>query len=120
MLQSTSKRRAKALSSALFLIAIAVISFFQAWWPGIMLAIGLPLALRQYLLNRIYDMWVSLAVFGGVFIMVQFPLPWDLIVPVLSALGGIYLLFREYVESKAQTESEQEEDLNHEIEEEKK
>ncbi len=111
-----SKKKAKALSVALFLIGLAIISYLNAWWPGIMLAVGLPLALRQYLLGRHYDMGISLFVFLGVFITVQFDISWEILLPVLFATGGIYILFRELLESKEPLNRE-EEDLNHEIEE---
>jgi 4-hydroxybenzoate polyprenyltransferase len=112
-----SKKRAKVLSVALFLVGLAIISYLKAWWPGIMLAVGLPLALRQYLLGRPYDMGVTLFVFVGVFVTVQFDISWEILLPVLFALGGIYIFFREYLESKEEPLSEEEEDINQEIEE---
>jgi 4-hydroxybenzoate polyprenyltransferase len=118
MSRIVSQKRAKVLSIALFLIGLAIVSFLKAWWPGIMLAVGLPLALRQYLLGRPYDMGISLFVFVGVFITVQFDIAWEVLLPVLFALGGIYLLFREFSESDTVPLREQEEDINHEIEEE--
>lgn len=111
-----SKRKAKVFSVALFLIGLAVISYFDAWWPGIMLAVGLPLALRQHLLGRHYDMGISLFVFIGVFVTVQFDISWEILLPVLFATGGIYLLFREFLESKEPL-ADEEEDMNREIEE---
>ncbi len=117
MQQIASQKRAKILSTALFLVGLAIVSYLKAWWPGIMLAVGLPLALRQYLLGRHYDMWISLFVFVGVFITVQFNVAWEVLLPVLFALGGIYILFREYLESKTLPVEEEEEDLNQEIEE---
>lgn len=112
-----SKKRAKALSVALFLVGLAIITYLHAWWPGIMLAVGIPLALRQYLLGRHYDMGVSLFVFIGVFVTVQFNISWEILLPVLFALGGIYILFREFLESKEEPLEEEEEDINQEIEE---
>jgi len=100
MKRIVSKRRAKVISVALFLVGLAIITYLHAWWPGIMLAVGLPLALRQYLLGRHYDMGVSLFVFVGVFVTIQFNISWEVLLPVLFALGGIYILFREYLESK--------------------
>ena len=117
MSQLASKKRAKALCVALFLIGLAILSYLRAWWPGIMLVVGLPLALRQYLLGRHYDMGVSLFVFVGVFVTVQFNISWEILLPVLFALGGIYILFREFLESKEEPLSEEEEDINQEIEE---
>lgn len=117
MKKQISRRRAKVLSSSLCLIGLAIVAYLQAWWPGIMLAIGLPLALRQCLLGRLYDMWVSLVIFCGVFIVAQFDISWDVILPVLFVVGAIYILFREYFDSKTESEAEHEEDINCEIEE---
>src|ERR1041385_5439155 len=117
MSQIVSKKRAKAISVALFLIGLAIIAYLKAWWPGIMLAVGIPLAIRQYLLGRHYDMGVTLFVFVGVFVTVQFDISWEILLPVLFALGGIYILFREYLESKEEPLEEEEEDINKEIEE---
>lgn len=113
-----SKKRAKVFSTSLFLVGLALITYLKAWWPGIMLVIGLPLALRQYWLGRHYDMGVTLFVFIGVFVTVQFDISWEALLPVLFALGGIYLLFREYLESKEETIADREEELNEKIEEE--
>ncbi len=114
----TSKRRAKAITTALFLVGLALISYLGAWWPGIMLAIGLPLALRHYLLGQHYDMWISLFVFCGVFVTVQFDISWEILLPVLFAIGGIYILFREFLEgSEEETLDEKDEEINDEIEE---
>jgi predicted membrane protein len=111
-----SRRRAKVFSVALFLIGLAIISYLHTWWPAIMLVIGLPLAFRQYLLGRFYDMVITLFVFVGVFVTVQFDI-WEVLLPVLFATGGVYLLFREFMEGKEETLAEEEDDLNHELEE---
>lgn len=112
------RKRAMILSVSLFLIGLAIVTYLNAWWPGIMLAIGIPLALRQYLLDRRYDMWVSLFVFVGSFITIQFNVSWEIVLPVLFALGGIYIVVREYLDSTEETLEEEDEDLNEEIEEE--
>jgi len=116
----TSRRRAAAFSGALLLLSLAVLIFTGVWWPGIMLAIGLPLALRQYLMGRTYDMFISLLVFVGTFVTVEYDISWQIFLPVLFTIGAIYILFREFVESANKTEAEREEDINHEIEEKKK
>ena len=87
-----SKRKAQSLSFALFLIGLALITYFKYWWPGIMLTIGIPMALRQYLLGKRFDMIVSLIVFIGVFITVQFSIQWEIVLPVLFTLGGLYVV----------------------------
>jgi hypothetical protein len=113
-----SERRAKALSSALFLFALAIVSFMNSWWPDLMLAIGIPFAMRQALLGRFYDMTISLVLFLGVFFTAQFDVSWEVLLPVVFTVGALYVLAREFFESKMQEEAEAEENANHEIEEE--
>jgi len=116
----TSRRKAQALYTALFLLGIAVLIFTDMWWPGIMLVVGLPLALRQYLLGRTYDMMISLLVFVGTFVTVQFDISWRVFLPMLFSLGAVYVLVREFAETTTEPVDEDEEDMNHEIEEKKK
>ena len=116
----TSRKKAQALSTALFLIGLATLIFTDAWWPGVMLIIGLPLALRQYLLGRTYDMMMTLLVFIGTFVTVQFDISWRIFLPILFTLGALYILFREVLGPDETTEEEKEEELNREIEENKK
>ena len=122
MAHMTSKKKAQALSTALFLIGLAVLVFTEAWWPGIMVAVGLPLALRQFLLGRTYDMCITLLVFLGTFITVQFDISWRIFLPILFTIGAIYILCREFMDpdEEKETEAEKDEDIQHEIEEDKK
>lgn len=115
-----SKRKAHTLSFVFFLIGLALTTYFKYWWPGIMLAIGLPIALRQYLLGKRFDMYVTLIVFLGVFITVQFNIKWEIVLPVLFTLGGLYVFFKEFFGPKDIEEKEKEENKNIEIEEETK
>ena len=113
-----SKKKAKAICGALFLVGLAILSYVGIWWPGIMLVIGIPLALRQYFLGRYYDMAVSLGVFIGVFLIATFSISERFLLPVIFIVGAIYLLFREYFVTNTEPEDEEEENLNEEIEEE--
>ena len=113
----TSKKKAQALSTALFLLGLAVLIFTEVWWPGIMLAFGLPLALRQYLLGKKYDMCITLLVFIGSFVTVQFDISWKVFLPILFSIGAIYILAREFLAPDEPTEKEKEEDIQHEMEE---
>lgn len=113
-----SKKRAKFFALVLFLVGMALITYFKTFWPAIMLVIGIPLALRQHLLGRHYDMWITLFVFIGAFVTVQFDISWQILLPILFTLGGIYIFFREYIENKTMSEEEEEESLNEELEEE--
>ncbi len=112
---STSKRTAKVISLGCFLLGLAIVTYLGTWWPSIMLVVGIPLAIRQYLLGRHYDVGITLFVFIGVFITVQFDISWEILLPVLFTIGGIYIFVREFLERHS--ESEDEEELNQELEE---
>ena len=114
-MQLTSNSRAKALSTALFFIGLALLAVLNTWWPAIMLVIGIPLAFRQCLLGRYHDMILSLLVFGGVFVTYQSDIDWQLLLPVIFVIAALYVLFREFTRPKST--AEEEEDLNTEIEE---
>lgn len=116
----TSRKKAQTLSTALFLLGLATLIFTDLWWPAIMLIVGLPLALRQFLVGRTYDTMVTLLVFVGTFVTVQFDISWRIFLPILFTLGALYILFREFFGPDETTEEEKEEELNHEIEEDKK
>ena len=72
-----------------------------------MLVVSIPLALMQYLEGRRYDMWITLFVFCGAFITVQFDIQWEVFLPVLFSIGGIYIFFREWIEGKTAKEEEE-------------
>jgi len=112
-----SRKKAHAISFILFLVGIGAMILIQDWWPSIALVVGLPIAVRQYLLGRVFDTVVSLFVFIGIFITVQFDIRWQLLLPILFTVGGIYIFFREFFGGTSVTEADDEEDLNHEIEE---
>ena len=115
--QVMSERKAHALTIALFLVGLAILAYVNVWWPPILLVIGIPLALRQYLVGRRYDMAISLIVFLGAYITIQFNLHLQITLPVLFTIGAIHVLIREFF-AKRHTEIEREEDTEKEIEEE--
>jgi hypothetical protein len=112
-----SRHRAQILSATLFAIALGIVALFQAWWPGIMLATGFPLALRQFLLGRRYDMGITLAVFIGTFITVAFPIDWEVLLPALLLMASFYLAVREWQEGQIEDEEEKEEEIVRSLEE---
>ncbi len=108
-----SSPRATSIATGLLLIGLAPIAYYDQWWPYIMINIGAALAIRQFLLKKIYDGFISLIVFGGIFATFYFNLSW---LPVLFVVAGIYVLFKA---SQGDTESliEDEEEIQKEIEE---
>lgn len=97
-----AKNKAKALSTALLLIGLAIIFFIDSWWPGIMLVIGIPLAFKQFLQGRFHDAAISLFVFVGFFIIAQFNISWKILVPILFIMAAVYILCKEWVKSETE------------------
>ena len=112
-----SQKKAAAIAISLFLIGLGILSYTGNWWPGIMLIIGIPLSIKQYLTGKKYDFALTLFVFVGVFVSVQFDIEWKILLPVLFTIGGIHLFCKDCLESFFPSEEEKEEDLNEEIEE---
>jgi 4-hydroxybenzoate polyprenyltransferase len=102
-----TKNKAKAISSALFLIGLAIIFFIDSWWPGMMIVIGVPLALKQFLLGRYNDAAMSLFVFVGFFIIAQFNISWKILLPILFVMAAIYVLCKEWVKEETGEENEE-------------
>ena len=82
--------KATSISTGIFLLGLAVIAYYDEWWPFIMLPIGISLALRQVLLKKFYDALISLIVFVGIFVTFYYNLSW---LPVLFVIAGLYVLF---------------------------
>ncbi len=118
MNQLVSRHRAQSLGLALFFLGLAIVSFADAWWPWIMLVIGIPISFRQLLLGRYYDAFVTLVVFLGIFGAYSFPLNKEYILPIVFLVSALFILVREFSEGYRHQEDEEEEDINHEIEEE--
>ena len=116
-IQRMSRKKAGSLATVLFLIGIAILFYTKIWWPAIVLVIGIPLALKNYLLGKTFDFIISIVVFFGIFITVQFKIPWDFLLPALFILGAIYILYRDFIYKPPLHENEKERDLNKEIEE---
>lgn len=112
----TSKKKAILFAFLIFSALLVGITLTSYWWPGIMLLAGIPLACKQYLLGKIYDMSITLFVFLGAFVTIQFEIPWKYLLPILFTVGGLYILFRELFIEK-ETIVEKEEEHNKEIEE---
>ena len=112
-----SNHKAQILALCLFIICVAIMFSIKSWWPEVLLVIGIPLALKQYLNGHRFDMISSLIVFVGGYITVKFKIAWEVVLPVIFTLGGLYILLREFFTS-SKTEVEKEIDINEEIKEE--
>ncbi|MDR3623938.1 MAG: hypothetical protein P4L16_02225 [Chlamydiales bacterium] len=109
-----SLQKATSISAGIFFLVLAVIAYFDNWWPGIIIPIGTAIVVRQLLLKKFYDAIVSFAIFAGIFVTLQWQLSW---LPVLFVIAGIYILFRTSLFT-TEDEVEEEEEVQTEIEEE--
>lgn len=91
-----SKRKADAISNGIFFILLGILFYTNAWWPGILVAIGTTFALRQYLTGRIVDFFITLLILALVVLITFAGLSIYILMPVLFVLGGIYIIIREY------------------------
>ncbi|MEX1013154.1 MAG: hypothetical protein WD595_00650 [Waddliaceae bacterium] len=91
-----SYRKATAVSNGVFLLALAVLFFTGWWWPGILLAIWAALGTKQYLMERYWDGLITSFILGGIFVASFFQLNWSMLMPAIFAIGGVYMIIREY------------------------
>ncbi|WP_068468264.1 hypothetical protein [Candidatus Protochlamydia phocaeensis] len=91
------KRKADSISNGIFLILLGVLFYTGAWWPGILFAIGLSFALRQFLTGKRSNFFITLVLLGLLSIITLAGMAFSLLFPLLFVLFGIYLILREYV-----------------------
>ncbi len=91
-----SKRKADNISNGVFLILLGILFYTKAWWPGILFAIGLTFALRQYLTGRRLDFFVTTLFIALLGFITLIGLAFSFLFPLLFIGSGIYLLSREY------------------------
>lgn len=119
MKPTISRKRASVISSSLMLILLAINSYTGYWWPYIYITIGAPLFIKQLLSGRVYDSFVSLGIFGGLFFVSNFSINWSIILPVVFVISAILILFREFCNPYAPNEPDKEIDISIENDEEK-
>lgn len=99
------KRKAEALSNAALLAGLALLFWSQSIWPGILVVIWVWLAIRQYLTSRKWDLIITSAVLLGLFTVSFFGINLSSLVPILFAVGAVYIVFREYFFADDSTDS---------------
>ncbi len=108
----TTTLKADRYAFACFLLGLAVLSYTGSWWPGLLIPVGIALAVRSLLMGRRYDAFLNLLVFAGIFASVQWDWAW---VSALFATAGLVLLFQTFLNTP-NDEIESEEELEKEIE----
>ncbi len=114
-----SQNKSDALALGALIVGLSILAIYNIWWPWILLIIGLATIVRQYLRGRHYDMYVSVVVFGGLFLFYFFNINWAVLMPVIFTTGAIYIVFREFFTTGSRSGYEQLEDARKEIEDER-
>ena len=108
-----SRRKANAFFLASFIGLAAIILFTGNLWPGLGLAVGVSLVLRQLLRGRPYDALASLIAFVA---LVLSAFPW---LQIFGVFAAITLLIREIFHIRQESPEEEVIELQQEIEEER-
>lgn len=89
------KRKADAISNGVFLILLGVLFYTQQWWPGLLFAIGLSFAIRQYLTGRRVSFFITLLLIGLVGVLTIAGKMFSLLFPILFIGLGVCLIAKE-------------------------
>jgi len=111
-----TKRKANGVGMGILLVGLGILMYLNTWWPEIMLVIGVSLSVKQYLRGRLYDIIVTIFVCGGTYVYYKTPVPWDILMPILFVVGGIYVISREIFFPTWREGEEEVEDVRLEIE----
>lgn len=109
--------RTKAIGLAVLLVGIAILSYTNWWWPGIMAVIGISTMVKQLLRKKIYDAFLSLVIFGGITFTAVYGIGDKYIVPVILMIAAIYVLFKAFFQADQEDLIAEEEEHSKEIEE---
>ncbi len=89
------KRKADAISNGVFLILLGLLFYTQQWWPGLLFAIGLSLAIRHYLTGRRVNFFITLMLLGLLGVLTLAGQMFSLLFPILFIGLGVYLIGKE-------------------------
>lgn len=89
------KRKADTLSNGVFLILLGFLFYTGKWWPGILFALGITFALRQYLTGRKVDFFITLVLVGILGMLTVAGQAFSLLFPLLFIAFGLFLIAKE-------------------------
>jgi hypothetical protein len=115
--QWLSYKKANQFSLFTFLLGLGCVGIGQIWWPNIVLVLGASLVVRQVVLGKLYDAFLASFLFLGVFFTQKYQTFPKVTLPVVFFTGALFVALREFLDRKQDPIDQQEENLNHEIEE---
>lgn len=89
------KRKADTISNGVFLILLGFLFYTGQWWPGILFALGLTFAIRQYLTGRRLDFFVTVVIIGILGAITLAGHVFSMFFPLLFVAAGLYLITKE-------------------------
>jgi hypothetical protein len=94
------KRKADVISNGVFLVLLGFLFYTGQWWPGILFAIGLTFAIRQYFTGRRLNFFITLVVIGFLGLVMLAGHSYSLVFPLIFIGGGIFLILKEFLNLK--------------------
>lgn len=89
------KRKADTISNGIFLIMLGILFYTRQWWPGILFALGLTLAVRQMLSGRRLEFFVTVIILAILGLVTLAGHVFSMFFPLLFIVIGIYLIAKE-------------------------
>jgi hypothetical protein len=89
------KRKADTISNGVFLVLLGILFYTEQWWPGILFALGLTFAVRQYLTGRRMNFLITIILIGLLGILTLAGNKFALFFPILFIAAGLVLIGKE-------------------------
>lgn len=106
------KRKADAISNGIFLILLGILFYTGQWWPGILFALGLTFAVRQYLTGRKLDFLITLIIVGILGLITMAGHVFSMFFPLIFIAIGIYLIAKETLLFKTSINNKDSQNIN--------
>lgn len=94
------KKKADTISNGVFFILIGILFYTGQWWPGILFALGLTFAIRQYLTGRKVGFFMSILLIGLLGILTLIGHVFSFFFPLIFIVAGLYLIAKECLTNK--------------------
>jgi hypothetical protein len=89
-----SEEKITGLASVIFILSLGTLFYldYPNVWEMLMIAGGIMAMVRQFLLGRLFGLLLAFVLFGGAWAAIYFDFYVDLAIPILAAIGALYIL----------------------------